>query len=289
LSGLESITRRDTLKPNKRLGQHFLRDQSVIAGIIERSGFKKSDTILEIGPGLGALTIPLAGQAGSIIAVEKDGRLAETLQKRLDQLGITNVTLINDDILKVDFARISGVTGDKMGGKIKAVGNLPYNISSPVLERLFKHRDLISMAVFMFQREFARRLLASPGGKEYGALTVLIGYDARVSPLIDVSNDAFYPRPKVGSMVVKIDMEHIHDRRAEDDGFFRTVVKGAFAHRRKTILNSLGVTLSEYENDEIREALNLCAIDPVRRAETLYIDEFIFLSDTLLRLKKEEN
>lgn len=285
MSGLESITRRDTLKPNKRLGQHFLRDQSVIAEIIERSGFKKSDTVLEIGPGLGALTIPLAGQAGSIIAVEKDRRLAETLQKRLDQQGITNVTLINDDILKVDFARISGV----VEGRIKAVGNLPYNISSPVLERLFKHRDLIGMAVFMFQREFARRLLASPGGKEYGALTVLIGYDAKVSPLIDVSNDAFYPRPKVGSMVVKIDMEQSHARRAEDDGFFSAVVKGAFAHRRKTILNSLGVTLSEYENDQIREALNLCAINPVRRAETLDIDEFIFLSDTLLRLKKEED
>jgi 16S rRNA (adenine1518-N6/adenine1519-N6)-dimethyltransferase len=286
LSGSETITRRDTLKPNKRLGQHFLRDQSVIAEIIERSGFKKSDTVLEIGPGLGALTIPLAGQAGSIIAVEKDGRLAETLQKRLDQQGITNVTLINDDILKVDFARISGVVEE---GRLKAVGNLPYNISSPVLERLFKHRDLISMAVFMFQREFARRLLASPGGKEYGALTVLIGYDAKVSPLIDVSNDAFYPRPKVGSMVVKIDMEKSHARRAEDDGFFSAVVKGAFAHRRKTILNSLGVTLSAYENDEIREALNLCAIDPIRRAETLDIDEFIFLSDTLLKLKKEEN
>jgi len=259
------------------LGQHFLRDQSIIGEIIQRSGFQKSDDILEIGPGLGALTIPLAGHVNSIIAVEKDGRLAEMLEKRLSQAGITNVRLINDDILKVDF-RGMGVVAK---GKLKAIGNLPYNISSPFLERLFKHRDLISMAVLMFQYEFAERLQASPGGKEYGALTVLIQYDAKVSPLLEVSRDAFYPMPKVGSMVVKIDMERIHDKRAGDDSFFTTVVKGAFAHRRKTILNSLGGTLLSFGNDELRAALNQCGIDPVRRAETLDIDDFIRLSDAL--------
>jgi 16S rRNA (adenine1518-N6/adenine1519-N6)-dimethyltransferase len=282
LSGPELKKDRDTLRPNKRLGQHFLRDRSVISEIIGRSGFLKTDDILEIGPGLGALTLPLSGHVNSIIAVEKDGRLAETLEKRLSHEGITNVTLITDDILKFDPRCIDRPSG----GKIKAIGNLPYNISSPFLERLFKHRDLITMAVLMFQYEFAERLLASPGGKEYGALTVLIRYDSMVSPLFEVSRESFYPIPKVGSMVVKIDMERFHERRAEDDRFFRTVVKGAFAHRRKTILNSLGGTLLSFGSGEIREALSLCSIDPVRRAETLDIDEFISLADTLNRIQR---
>jgi 16S rRNA (adenine1518-N6/adenine1519-N6)-dimethyltransferase len=207
--------------------------------------------------------------------------LAEMLEKRLSQEGISNVTLINDDILKVNLERAIGADGKKL----KAIGNLPYNISSPFLEILFKHKHLVSSAVLMFQYEFAERLLASPGGKEYGALTVIIRYDAEVSPLIHVSRDAFYPRPKVGSMVVRIDLEKIHDRRAEDDRFFSTVVKGSFAHRRKTILNSLGGTLLSYRNDEIREALNQCSIDPMRRAETLDIDEFISLADRLRRME----
>lgn len=279
-----SIKKGETLRPSKRLGQHFLRDRTVISEIIERSEFLKSDHIVEIGPGLGALTIPLASRVNHVTAVEKDSRLAETLSKRLFQEGIRNVMLINDDILKVDLEGIIGAAGSHA----KAIGNLPYNISSPFLEMLFKHKGLISMAVLMFQREFAERLLASPGGKEYGALTVIIRYDAQVTPMINVSRDAFYPRPKVGSMVVRIDLERTHGRRAEDDRFFSMVVKGAFSHRRKTILNSLVGALSSYGNDEIREALSQCAIDPMRRAETLDIDEFISLADMLKRLKTEK-
>lgn len=277
------IKKGERLRPSKRLGQHFLRDRTVVGEIIERSGFSISDNVLEIGPGLGALTIPLASRVNHVTAVEKDGRLIETLEKRLFQEGISNVTLINNDILKVDLEGIIGASG----GKVKAIGNLPYNISSPFLERLFKHKGLINKAVLMFQYEFAERLLALPGGKEYGALTVIVRYDAEVTPLINVSRDAFYPRPKVGSMVVKIDLERSQGRRAGDDRFFGMVVKGAFSHRRKTILNSLGGTLLSYSNDEIREALNKCEINPMRRAETLEMDEFISLADTLKGLEKE--
>jgi 16S rRNA (adenine1518-N6/adenine1519-N6)-dimethyltransferase len=272
---------KETLRPNKRLGQHFLRDQSVIAGIIDRSGFIKSDDVLEIGPGLGALTIPLAGQVNTITAVEKDRLLADTLRMKLMQEGIVNVNLINDDILKTDWDQLR----ENEERKLKVVGNLPYNISSPILERLFRHKGLASEAVFMFQYEFAERLLASPGGKDYGALTVMVRYDAEVSPVIHVASDAFYPRPKVGSMVVRIDLQKPHSRRALDENLFRIVVKGAFAHRRKTIINSLRGSLSNYESDAVREALRLCAIDPIRRAETVDIDEFINLADTLYSLE----
>jgi 16S rRNA (adenine1518-N6/adenine1519-N6)-dimethyltransferase len=278
----KTFSHKETLKPNKRLGQHFLRDQSVIAEIIDRAGFTKSDDVLEIGPGLGALTLPLAGMVNSIIAVEKDSLLADTLAKKLLQEGVVNVTLINDDILKTDWDRLRV----KGGKKLKAIGNLPYNISSPILERLFRHKGFASEAVFMFQYEFAERLLAQPGGKDYGSLTVMIRYDAEVSPVIHVTRDAFYPRPKVGSMVVRIDLEKGHVKRALDDDLFRKVVKGAFAHRRKTILNSLRGSLSTYRNETIREMLHLCAIDPMRRAETLDIDEYIHLADTLEVINK---
>jgi len=281
MPGLKKAGSPDAIRPNKRLGQHFLRDRSIIHEMLERSGFLESDSVLEIGPGLGALTIPLAGRVSRVIAVEKDDRLAETLGQRLSQGNISNVTLINDDILKTDIEKAIG----QAGGRIKAIGNLPYNISSPFLERMFRHRHIFSYAVLMFQYEFAERLLAAPGGRDYGALTVLIRYDAEVSPLIHVSRESFYPKPKVGSMVVKVDMERPHPRRAEDDRLFTMVVKGAFAHRRKTILNSLGGTLSDYDNLEIREALNGCNIDPMRRAETLDIDEFITLADRLKRRK----
>jgi len=283
LPNTEKIKKGIPFRPNKRLGQHFLRDQSIIGEILHRSGFRKSDDILEIGPGLGALTIPLAGRVNRIIAVEKDGRLAEMLEKRLSQAGITNVLIINEDILKLDFGVIRGI----QGSKIKAIGNLPYNISSPFLEKLFKHRELISLAILMLQYEFAERLLASPGGKEYGAMTVLIQYDSKVSPLIEVSRDAFHPIPKVGSMVIKIELERIHERRAGDERFFSIVVKGAFAHRRKTILNSLGRALLSCGADEIKEALNRSGINPIRRAETVDIDEFISLAEALKRLERE--
>jgi 16S rRNA (adenine1518-N6/adenine1519-N6)-dimethyltransferase len=270
------LKNRDDLRPNKRLGQHFLRDRSVIGEILERSGLMESDNVLEIGPGLGAMTIPLSRRVRGVIAVEKDTRLYETLGQMISREGISNVTLVNNDILKVDWGGLPGACG-----RMKAIGNLPYNISSPFLERLFRHKDLVSSGVFMFQYEFAERLLASPGGKDYGALTVVIRYDAEVSPLLHVSRDAFYPMPKVGSMVVKIDLERPHPGRAADDKVFRTVVKAAFAHRRKTILNSLSGALSSLSNEEIREALNLSSIDPMRRAETVDIDEFIKLADEI--------
>jgi len=265
------------LRPKKRLGQHFIREQGIIQEIMDRAGFRKSDQVLEVGPGLGALTIPLAGSVRHVIAVEKASRLSETLEKRLSQAGINNVTLINDDILKVS---LNGIP-DFSSKKIKVIGNLPYNISSPFIEKLLRDRDFISSAVLMFQMEFARRLTASPGGKEYGALTVLIQYNAGISPLFEVPKEAFYPRPKVGSMVLGFDMESPHPRRVEDEDNFKRVVRGAFAHRRKIILNSLKGGLPSLCSEEITTALGKCDIDSGRRAETLDIDEFICLASAL--------
>ena len=273
----QRIKGRCGFQPKKRLGQHFLRDAGIVRKIIDKARLDPSDDVLEIGSGLGALTIPLAGLVHEVVAVEKDLRLAEMLKKRLAHDDISNVRLIHDDILKLAFEGIPRRPAKKM----KVMGNLPYNISTPFLERLVENRSLVSRAVLMFQLELARRLTASPGNKEFGAMTVLVQYHAHISPLLEVSKAAFYPRPKVDSMVLELDFERPHPRRAEDEAKFKMVVKGAFAYKRKTILNSLKRALSPRTSEEILAALHKCAIDPGKRAEALNIDQFLALTSAL--------
>lgn len=266
-----------SLKPNKRLGQHFLIDQDIINQIITRAGLGKSDDILEIGPGMGALTIPMADVVNSIIAVEKDDRLVKYLLQKLEENNIGNVTITNNDILKTDLEEL--IKGRNR--KLKVVGNLPYNISSPLLEKLISNKKFFSKAFLMLQYEFARRLASDAGGKDYGAITVMTRYESTVSELLKVGRDVFYPKPKVGSMVIAIDLEMPHPKRAKNDRVFELVVRGAFAQRRKTIKNSLKVISNHFDTDKISRALDLCNIDRLRRAETLSLDEFLDLSDTL--------
>ena len=267
-------------RPNKRLGQHFLRDPNIIHEIIGRAGFTPSDHILEIGAGMGALTLPLAESVRHISAVEKDTRLTRLLGKRLSREGIKNVTLINADILKFDINGLQALPGEK----IQVIGNLPYNISSPFLEQLINHRKLVDRAILMFQVELARRLVSPPGNKVYGAITVLIQYHARISPLLEVPNEAFYPKPKVGSMVLELDFTRPHPGRAGDEKLFTNVVRSAFAHRRKTILNSLKGSPIPCPYEDFTKALNQCDIDPGKRAEELNIDDFLCLSAALERI-----
>ena len=264
-------------RPKKKLGQHFLVDREAIQKIIVRSGFRESDLILEIGPGRGALTIPLARSVGHIIAVEKDPYLAGSLEKKLTRAGISNVTLVNADILRWDFQEIAS----RSLPKIQIIGNLPYNISSPILEKLVENRALIARAVLMFQLEVGRRLTASPGGKKYGAMTLLVKYHAHPTVLLEVPKDAFYPRPKVDSMVIDLDFERPYPGRSVHEPGFRKVVKGAFLHRRKTIINSFSGSSPSWNRDLLLEALNRCNIDPKRRAETLDMDEFLCLASAL--------
>ena len=265
-------------RPKKSLGQHFLKDKEVVREIIDKARFEPTDRVLEIGPGLGALTLLLAREVHHVIAVEKDSRLTDMLNKRLSAEKIENVHLINEDILQLDFSRIPSLHGIK----ISVIGNLPYNISSPILEKLVENRHMVTRAVLMLQSELAGRLIANPGTKAFGAMTVFIQYDARVSPLLHVPKEAFHPRPKVDSMVLEMDFQRPYPERTEDDVKFRTVVKGAFAQRRKTLLNSLKNTLVSYSREEILAALERCDIDPKRRAETLTIEDFLRLTSALI-------
>jgi 16S rRNA (adenine1518-N6/adenine1519-N6)-dimethyltransferase len=264
-------------RPKKSLGQHFLKEKAYIDDILTRSGYQETDSVVEIGPGLGALTLPMARLVGHITAVEKDEQAAVILKQRLNRQGIHNVTLINDDILGIDFNELPGAPD----GKIKLIGNLPYSISSPLLDKLIRNKVLMKKAVLMFQDELAKRLIASPGTKDYGALSVFIQYDTGIFPLLKIPKEAFYPKPKVDAMVLDLDFERPYPGRAEDERRFQRIVKGAFAHRRKTLLNALAVTFSSSDREEILGALAKCDIASNRRAETLSIDDFLCLNRSL--------
>jgi len=266
-----------SLPPNKRLGQHFLVDGNILRKIIELACFRASDGVLEIGPGRGALTLPLAGKVSRLVAVEKDSRLVDMLREKLRASGIANVQLVSQDILTCDLDELLFPPSEK----IQVIGNLPYNISSPVLEKLMSVRERLGRAVLMFQREVAERLTASPCSKGYGAMTLLIGYHTRPRCLLSVPRKAFYPVPKVDSMVVELDFEQPSPRRNVDEETFRNVVKGAFSHRRKTLLNSLRGSLLDRTPEELIQALKGGGIDPRRRAETLTMEEFLTLASIL--------
>lgn len=264
-------------RPKKRLGQHYLVNPAVIDEIVARSGFQSSDLVLEIGPGMGALTLPLAPLVGHIIAVEKDGELVNVLGEKLTRAGVTNVTIINRDILEWDLNEINpfGLS------RIQVAGNLPYNISSFVLEKLIDNRAKLGRAVLMFQSEFAKRLTASPGNKAYGAMTLLVRYHTSARMLFEVTRESFHPVPKVDSMLVELDFGQPYPRRSTHEADFEKVVKGAFSHRRKMLLNSLTNFSPAWSRKRLLQALRECGIDPGRRAESLDMDDFLCLSTAL--------
>jgi len=232
------------------------------------------DEVLEVGPGRGELTLPLARRVGRLTAVEKDRFLADGLAERMTREGMSNVTICNGDILRFDFLPILPVPPKRL----QVIGNLPYNISSPFLEKLLLHRDRLGRAVLMFQLEMAERLTASPGDRAYGALTLLVARYARTTRLLTVSRGAFRPRPKVDSMVLELDFEHAAETEPVDEEAFRRVVKGAFSHRRKTLLNSLTGYRPEWERGTVLRALATGGVDPGRRAESLDMGEFVALT-----------
>ena len=274
--GTSSETSRP-FRPKKRLGQNFLVDPAISEKIISLSGFSPEDTVLEIGPGKGALTLPLAERVKHVVAVEKDGQLVDWLTERLERAGLNNVTLLHEDILKLDWKLLR----KHFEARISIIGNLPYNISSPVLMKMCQNPLWMGRAVLMFQKEVAQRLTAVSGNKAYGALTLLVQYHAKVFSLLKVQKGSFFPVPKVDSMVVSLDFETPYPQRAVHEAFFIKVVKGAFAHRRKTVLNSLKGAMPDQTPEALLTALTACGIDSGKRAEVLDMGDFLRLSAEL--------
>jgi len=244
----------------KRFGQHFLHDPAVIRRIIDCIAPAHGDRIVEIGPGRGALTWPLLERAGELDAIEIDRDLARLLMTDPRAAGRLRVHV--EDVLETDFERL------RAGGpRLRVVGNLPYNISTPVLFRLLAQRAAIADMHFMLQKEVVDRMAAAPGGKEYGRLTVMLAAHAQVESLLEVGPGAFQPRPKVWSAIVRL-RPSLEPRFAiGDEGALKSLAAAAFSHRRKILRNGLKGLLSD---DDIRS----CGIDPLVRPERLSPEQF---------------
>lgn len=256
----------------KELGQNFLVDQGAAEKIVSRAGIDKDDVVLEIGAGLGALTVPLAARAGKVYAIEKDTRLVTLFSGEIEGAGVSNVELINQDVMKIDISSLSG------GDKLVVVGNLPYNISSQVLFMLVEKRRWVKKAVLMFQKELAVRIAAPPGGRDYGRLSAVMQYCSKITTLTDLGPNLFFPKPDVSSRVVEVDFFETTPLSPEDENFLFKVIKAAFSKRRKTLRNSLAGSILDIGTDKTAQGLELAGIDPSRRAETLNVQEFITLS-----------
>ncbi|MGD2270328.1 MAG: 16S rRNA (adenine(1518)-N(6)/adenine(1519)-N(6))-dimethyltransferase RsmA [Desulfobacterales bacterium] len=265
------------IRAKKQLGQNFLTDPFTAARIIARCGISTDDIVLEIGAGLGAMTIPLARIARTVYAVEIDPVLIKLLKTELATNSISNVNLMEKNILRFDILEFS----KGLGRRIVVMGNLPYGISSQILVKLIYSRKAICRAFLMFQKELAQRISAQPGGKDYGRLTVMLKYCAQLKTLTTVSSSLFFPKPKVDSEVLEIQFRHLLKRPARDEEFFFQVVKAAFGRRRKTLKNALAGSDLRITGDTALRALDLAGVDPMRRAETLQVSEFVSLSNCL--------
>lgn len=267
----------EAFKPKKRLGQNFLVHERVLDAILRLVDVSPEDEILEIGPGLGSLTRRLVERARRVWAVEVDRFLVEKLRE--SPLGShPALELIHADILKLPLETVLPER------KIKLVANLPYSISTPVLFRLFELREHFSFFVLMVQREVAERMASAPGTKAYGSLSVWCQVHGKISAKIPVAPDAFFPRPKVRSMVLKIDLHSKPLVPEEDMPLFRDLVRAAFGQRRKTLQNNLTGWL-KVGREEVDRLLRAQEIDPRRRGETLSVDEFIGLARAIKGLE----
>ncbi len=278
----KEIIRRYEIKPRQKLGQSFLMDKSVIEQICTIAQVKKNDIVVEIGAGIGVLTQELAQNAAKLIAVEVDNKLVGVLKDKL--LKYKNVEIYSGDILKFDFETISRSEQQK----IKVIGNIPYNISSPVLFRLLSFRKVINSFVIMLQKEVVQRLTAVPGGKDYGVPSVILQMFAMVEKILDVPACCFHPVPKVESSVMKGFFLEKPVVDLADEDFFIKLVRDAFAQRRKMLINNLKKSklLEEFSELLLKESLEITGIDGRRRSETLSIKEFGYLSNIL---KEKQN
>jgi 16S rRNA (adenine1518-N6/adenine1519-N6)-dimethyltransferase len=287
-------------RPKKRLGQNFLVNPEVLKIILEAGEITDTDTVIEIGAGLGCLTDALVRRAKRVIAVEVDellykalvahfgvtwrkGEVTSSLQKSID----SHVQLLNADILKLELnSLLSSDTGTVLYGRghltptVKVIANLPYSITTPILWKLLDHHKQIHSCVLMMQKEVAERIVAEPGGKDYGALTIGVAYWTDATLITTLSPENFYPAPKVDSALLKLTMRDNPKVTVENEEFFFKVVRTAFRMRRKMLKNSL--VRSRLASAKVLEtAFAELDIAPERRAETLDITEFAALANFL--------
>lgn len=252
--------------PKKNLGQHFLTDAGIIERILHVLDPKPGDALVEIGPGQGAITFPILRRHGSLTVIEFDRDLITPLSEAAH--GIGDLTIVHKDVLQVDFDKLAGEN------RIRLIGNLPYNISTPILFHVLEHCRQVRDMHFMLQKEVVERMAAGPGSKIYGRLSVMLQAVCEVTPLFDVPPHCFNPPPKVNSAVVRLIPRATGASGIQDSARFEAVVRDAFSQRRKTLRNALSKQCTA-------EQLQALGIKPEARAEQIPVEDFIRLANNL--------
>jgi len=260
---------------SKKLGQNFLIDEAIVQEIVHAADIQEGETVLEVGPGIGTLTQGLAEAKANVVAVELDNRLPEVLAKTLE--GYDNVRIVHGDILKVNIPELVE------GKNFKVVANLPYYITTPIIMALLEQKLPVTKIVTMIQKEVADRMVAKPGKKDYGALSVAVQYYTTPEIVAQVPPKSFIPAPAVDSVVIRCDVRPEPAVKVISEKMFFRVVKAAFSQRRKTLSNSLKTMGIAAE--EIKKAIDEAAIDGTRRGETLTLQEFAVIADNLEKNK----
>ena len=263
--------------PKKRYGQNFLIDKSYVDKIVQIIDNESPRHVIEIGPGRGEITISLAKKVERVTAIEIDTDLVKLIEEKIKSADLNNIRLIRGDVLNLDL-------NDLIEDATIVVGNLPYNIATVIISRLEMLRYKIRKAILMVQKEVAERLVAVPGSKAYGSLSIFTQYNCRPKMLLLLKGTCFWPRPEVDSALVELDYLFPYTRRALDEKLFRYITMEIFKHRRKTILNCLSHVGFHMPRHMLEEILLRSGIDPHLRPERLSIDQFLELSDQMYLL-----
>ncbi len=275
---LKQLLHENSFRFSKSLGQNFLIDDSVLDSIIEGAEIDENSCVLEVGPGFGTLTQRLCMSAKKVVCVEIDKDVLPILNESISEFD--NVTVINADIMKTDIAAL--IKKEFGAERVKVCANLPYYITSPVITALLDPSLPIDGITVMIQKEVAERIAAKPGTKSYGALTAAVTYYANPQILKDVPPSAFMPQPKVWSSVIRLKMREKPAAEVKSEEMFFKVVRASFALRRKTLLNALTKSAEfSLSKDEAAHILESAGIDPQRRGETLSLDEFAKIADSI--------
>ncbi|HUH66033.1 MAG TPA: 16S rRNA (adenine(1518)-N(6)/adenine(1519)-N(6))-dimethyltransferase RsmA [Syntrophales bacterium] len=281
MTTIRNILRDYRTRPVKRLGQSFLEDKNCIEKIVRIADIRDDQVVVEIGAGVGLMTAAMAKKARRVIALDIDPRMVAILKERM--ASYANVEIVLADVLEYDF---SAAAREADSGKIKVVGNIPYNISSQILFSLLSYRDCISSMILMFQKELADRLVATPGTKAYGVPSALVSMYLVSSREMTVPRTCFYPRPDISSSVLKMTVLEKPLIDLTDDDFFFKLVKMVFGKRRKTVLNNLkSLQTSGSRDTDILQALEAAGIEGKRRGETLSAAELGRLANAFCSIK----
>jgi len=273
ITELTSLFKEYGFAPLKRFGENYLIDKNIKDKIISEAGISKSDTVLEIGPGLGALTIDLADTGAEVFAVEKDPKAFRILQELVFEK-YPNLHLFNEDILEFDLKK------NVNAKKIKVVGNLPYYVTTPIIEYMIQNGSVIDSALIVIQKEVAARLSAKPGSKDYSSVSCFVQYHMLPEYLYTIKRTSFHPVPEVDSSLIRLSMRKEPAVKVKDEELFFKIIRGSFNQRRKSIINSLSrEAVLDTAKSDLTKVLERAGVDPSSRPEDLSLAEFASIAN----------